>query len=170
MGSTAMIGRWRCADKNMGTPQRVAAASGQFARQYDDAFKESGYSPDRVLGYGSIRDQCKPPQTRVSSFRSANSTRSRELWRTLGTPIMQNRPPVALPKARCTALHRIPRFEEDVKRYSSFFGGPKGRPRPMRMEWHHPAVRRRAPNWDRRIHLLVRRPHSRHGDCQGLKL
>jgi hypothetical protein len=33
----------------MGAQQRVAAAAnGQFARQYDHAYKESGYSPERA--------------------------------------------------------------------------------------------------------------------------
>jgi hypothetical protein len=50
---------------------------------------------------------------------------------------MQNRPPIALPKARCTALHRILRFEEDVKRYSSFLVDRKAVRAPCAWSGHH---------------------------------
>ena len=56
------------------------------------------------------------------AFWSGVAFEGKKFWRQERHGVaMQNRSPIALPKARCTALHRLVRFEEDVKRYSSSY-------------------------------------------------
>ena len=122
----------------MGAPQRVAAAAnGQFARQYDQAYKESGYSPDRApkLRFGPGSNASPRKRGVKLSLREFNA-----LMRTLANAWNSNNAKQAADCFAEGAMYSFPpnpQIRRGREALFEFFGGPKGRPRPMRMEWHH---------------------------------